>query len=286
MPIFPQSHVSTSLKMNTVKVTVVVVILLNVVAALTAITLAWSSSQLNGGDDDTFLTCLRCHDVDDACAIRRRDKNGVTVCCVRNTEELNDLMRKMYLSLQKNFTSSRSSLKKKKRAKSTNPDVSFLSAIKPIVHMQGLGDAEKINDTSLRMIRNWNNKSPSCPLTLICNSMKYENGAITIPTKGSYHIYSHVTFSQNADLQWPNVSHSYEHKVLRYNARDKVEEDLVSSSQSHCETIYKVPYKEYPTYSSTVVSLNPGDTVYVKANHFNSLMVNRDKHYFGVHLIW
>ncbi|XP_041357382.1 uncharacterized protein LOC121374350 isoform X2 [Gigantopelta aegis] len=260
MPIFPQSHVSTSLKMNTVKVTVVVVILLNVVAALTAITLAWSSSQLNGGDDDTFLTCLRCHDVDDACAIRRRDKNGVTVCCVRNTEELNDLMRKMYLSLQKNFTSSRSSLKKKKRA--------------------------KINDTSLRMIRNWNNKSPSCPLTLICNSMKYENGAITIPTKGSYHIYSHVTFSQNADLQWPNVSHSYEHKVLRYNARDKVEEDLVSSSQSHCETIYKVPYKEYPTYSSTVVSLNPGDTVYVKANHFNSLMVNRDKHYFGVHLIW
>ncbi|XP_041358297.1 uncharacterized protein LOC121375116 isoform X1 [Gigantopelta aegis] len=263
-----------------------VLLVLNVAAGVVGIIFV-VSAILSEPEHENYLMCLPCRSCEKAGIGSLREGE----VCVRNTNELQGVLKQMYLSELDEHKRSVPKTPKKEIDRKRLPSVSFLSAIKPVIHLQGLNSAlqqdEKsfLNDTSVRVIRSWNENKES-PVILITNSMRYENGAITIPTRGVYRVYVHFTFTHR-DTGHPGVSgQTYEQHVVRYNARDSTEEDLVSSNKSQCETIHKEPYAEYLTYSSTVVSLNPGDTVYVKANHLKSLMKDSDKHCFGVHLIW
>ncbi|XP_041358306.1 uncharacterized protein LOC121375116 isoform X2 [Gigantopelta aegis] len=234
-----------------------VLLVLNVAAGVVGIIFV-VSAILSEPEHENYLMCLPCRSCEKAGIGSLREGE----VCVRNTNELQGVLKQMYLS----------ELDEHKRSVPKTPK-------------KEIDEKSFLNDTSVRVIRSWNENKES-PVILITNSMRYENGAITIPTRGVYRVYVHFTFTHR-DTGHPGVSgQTYEQHVVRYNARDSTEEDLVSSNKSQCETIHKEPYAEYLTYSSTVVSLNPGDTVYVKANHLKSLMKDSDKHCFGVHLIW
>ncbi|XP_041366138.1 uncharacterized protein LOC121381073 [Gigantopelta aegis] len=264
-----------------------VLIFLNVAAGVVAITFVVLAIRAKPVDEN-YLMCLSC---------RSCEKTGIGSLregevCVRNTNELKSVLKQMYLSELDEHKRSVPKTPKTKIDRKRLPSVQFLSAIKPVIHLQGLNpdlqqdEKSLLNDTSVRVIRSWNENKES-PVILIKYAMGYETGAITIPTRGVYRVYVHLTFADRDSGQpgGGGDGQTYEQHVVRYNARDSTEEDLVSSSKSQCDAC-KNPYKQYPTYSSTVVFLNPGDTVYVKANHLKRLMKDSDKHYFGVYLIW
>ena len=134
----------------------------------------------------------------------------------------------------------------------------------------------------MKIIGNWDDDKDS-PLFLISGYMKHDHGFVTVPTRGLYQIYSHVTFTKPRNQN--GRCHVFNHTVLRHNALTGTAEDLVNNIQFECETTFNRPFNEYVSYVSTTTSLNSGDTIYVKANNFQRLMEDKNRHYFGAYLI-
>ncbi|XP_046559533.1 uncharacterized protein LOC124268579 isoform X2 [Haliotis rubra] len=74
-------------------------------------------------------------------------------------------------------------------------DLQQLNLLKPISHFSGLDFDKETADRgkNLTTLRNWANPDGS-DRKLLYNGMRYENGSITVPAAGVYHITSHVKF--------------------------------------------------------------------------------------------
>ncbi|XP_046559534.1 uncharacterized protein LOC124268580 [Haliotis rubra] len=116
--------------------------------------------------------------------------------------------------------------------------------------------------------------------------MSYENGSITVPAAGVYHITSHVKFYIEDNRKDDKSLQTFRHQVVRYSASSQTQVVLFENAVTECkEGINDGAHLEYPSDAGGLALLDAGDQVMVKVSHLQTLKHDRDWHYFNVHIV-
>ncbi|XP_071099673.1 uncharacterized protein [Haliotis cracherodii] len=169
----------------------------------------------------------------------------------------------------------------------SDPDLQLLNLLKPVSHFSGLDFNIETADRkrNLTTLRNWANPDGS-DRKLLYNGMSYENGSITVPAAGVYHITSHVKFYVEDNRKDDKPLQTFQHQVVRYSASGQTQVVLFENAVTECkEGINDGAHLEYPSDASGLAQLDAGDQVMVKVSHLQTLKHDRDWHSFDVVLI-
>ncbi|XP_048242018.1 uncharacterized protein LOC124112274 isoform X2 [Haliotis rufescens] len=156
-----------------------------------------------------------------------------------------------------------------------HPDLELLSLLKPVAHFSGL-DFDKVtgHGTQLGSLRNW------------YTGMSYENGSITVPAAGVYHITSHVKFYVEDNRKDDKQLQTFQHQVVRYSASRQTQVVLFQNAVTECrEGINDGAHLEYPSDAGGLAQLDADDQVMVKVSHLQTLKHDRDWHYVDIHIV-
>ncbi|XP_048242538.1 tumor necrosis factor-like isoform X2 [Haliotis rufescens] len=167
------------------------------------------------------------------------------------------------------------------------PDLQFLNLLKPVAHFSGLDFDEGTQGErgNLSVTRNWANPDGS-DRKLLYNGMSYENGSITVPAAGVYHITSHVKFYVEDNKRDKKPLQTFQHQVVRYSASSQTQVVLFENAVTECkEGINDGAHLEYPSDAGGLAQLDAGDQVMVKVSHLHLLKHDRDWHSFDICLI-
>ncbi|XP_046559524.1 tumor necrosis factor-like isoform X2 [Haliotis rubra] len=169
------------------------------------------------------------------------------------------------------------------------PDLQFLNLLKPVVHFSGLdldqamGNADR--EKNLTTLRNWANPDGS-DRKLLYNGMSYENGSITVPAAGVYHITSHVKFYIEDNRKDDKPLQTFRHQVVRYSASSQTQVVLFENAVTECkEGINDGAHLEYPSDAGGLAQLDAGDNIIVKVSHLHPLKHDRDWHLVDMYLV-
>ncbi|XP_048242013.1 uncharacterized protein LOC124112272 isoform X2 [Haliotis rufescens] len=168
-----------------------------------------------------------------------------------------------------------------------HPDLQFLNLLKPVAHFSGLDFdiVTKGHGAQLGSLRNWANPDGS-DRKLLYNGMSYENGSITVPAAGVYHITSHVKFNVEDNRKDDKPLQTFQHQVVRYSASSQTQVVLFENAVTECkEGINDGAHLEYPSDAGGLAQLDAGDQVMVKVSHLQTLKHDRDWHCFDIHIV-
>ncbi|XP_071099215.1 tumor necrosis factor-like [Haliotis cracherodii] len=169
-----------------------------------------------------------------------------------------------------------------------HPDLQFLNLLKPVAHFSGLKfDIVTTGHwTQLKTLRNWANPDGSYR-KLLYNGMSYENGSITVPAAGVYHITSHVKFYVEDNRKDDKPLQTFQHQVVRYSASSQTQVVLFENAVTECKDgINDGAHMEYPSDADGLAQLDAGDQVMVKVSHLQTLKHDRDWHYVDIHIVY
>ncbi|XP_048242579.1 uncharacterized protein LOC124126656 [Haliotis rufescens] len=168
-----------------------------------------------------------------------------------------------------------------------SPDLQFLNLLKPVSHFSGLDFDMRTSgrDGLLTAVRNWANPDGS-DRKLLYNGMSYENGSITVPAAGVYHITSHVKFYVEDNRKDDKPFQTFQHQVVSYSSSGRRQVVLFENAVTECkEGINDGAHLEYPSDAGGLAQLDAGDQVMVKLSNIHPLKHDRDWHYFDIHLV-
>ncbi|XP_071099677.1 uncharacterized protein [Haliotis cracherodii] len=168
-----------------------------------------------------------------------------------------------------------------------SPDLQFLNLLKPVSHFSGLDFDMRTSgqDGLLTAVRNWANPDGS-DRKLLYNGMSYENGSITVPAAGVYHITSHVKFYVEDNRKDDKPLRTFQHQVVSYSSSGRRQVVLFENAVTECkEGINDGAHLEYPSDAGGLAQLDAGDQVIVKLSNIHPLKHDRDWHYFDIHLV-
>ncbi|XP_046564800.1 uncharacterized protein LOC124273561 [Haliotis rubra] len=166
-----------------------------------------------------------------------------------------------------------------------HPDLQFLNLLIPVAHFSGLDFDRGTTGKNMTILRNWANPDGS-DRKLLYNGMSYENGSITVPAAGVYHITSHVKFYIEDNRKDDKSLQTFRHQVVRYSASSMTQVVLFENAVTECkEGINDGADLEYPSDAGGLAQLDAGDQVMVKVSHLQPLKHDRDWHYFNVNIL-
>ncbi|XP_046559536.1 uncharacterized protein LOC124268585 [Haliotis rubra] len=100
--------------------------------------------------------------------------------------------------------------------------------------------------------------------------MRYENGSITVPAPGVYHITSHVKFYIEDNRKDDKPLQTFRHQVVRYSASSQTHVVLFENAVTECkEGINDGAHLEYPSDAGGLAQLDAGDNIIVKLSHLH-----------------
>ncbi|XP_046346107.1 uncharacterized protein LOC124126653 [Haliotis rufescens] len=168
-----------------------------------------------------------------------------------------------------------------------HPDLQLLNMLKPVTHFSGL-DFDIVvtgHGCQLTTLRNWANPDGS-DRKLLYNGMSYENGSITVPAAGEYHITSHVKYHVEDNRKDDKPLQTFQQQVVRYSASSQTQIVLFENAVTECkEGINDGAHLEYPNDAGGLAQLDAGDQVMVKVSHLHLLKHDRDWHSFDIYLM-
>ncbi|XP_067655168.1 uncharacterized protein [Haliotis asinina] len=166
-------------------------------------------------------------------------------------------------------------------------DLQFLNLLKPVSHFSGLDFDTRttVQADSLTAMRNWANPDGS-DRKLLYNGMNYENGSITVPATGVYHITSHIKFYTEDNRKDNKPLQTFQHQVVRYSGSSQTQVVLFENAVTECkESIHDGAHLEYPSDAGGLARLDAGDNIIVKVSHLHLLKHDRDWHFVDMHLV-
>ncbi|KAK3605581.1 hypothetical protein CHS0354_005888 [Potamilus streckersoni] len=158
-------------------------------------------------------------------------------------------------------------------------------------------------DSEMIPVREWHQKDERAFLRY---GMEYRHGRLVVPVKGSYFIHSFLDLYETSKnttstvelsrrkrqteflLENRSANHDQKptgikHAIYRFNILNGTEEELIRSEHPR-EVSQNGHFNVYDSYLAAVVSLNPGDEVYVKISDIE-LLAHPNSNYFGVSMI-
>ncbi|XP_071099675.1 uncharacterized protein [Haliotis cracherodii] len=215
---------------------------------------------------------------------------GVVVISITNitlvtpqTQNIQTRLREIYNRLYNNLDFANEQFEETNEGGA--PDLQLLNLLKPVVHFSGLDFDLAEREMNSTTLRNWANPDGS-DRKLLYNGMSYENGSITVPAAGVYHITSHVKFYVGDNRKDDKPLQTFQHQVVRYSASSQTQVVLFENAVTECkEGINDGAHLEYPSDAGGLAQLDAGDNVIVRVSHFDLLQHDRDWHFADMYLV-
>ncbi|XP_071099216.1 uncharacterized protein [Haliotis cracherodii] len=197
---------------------------------------------------------------------------------LESQKEWKSLLDEVYESMLMNGVSTTHTEHDNEDNGDVHPDLQFLNLLKPVVHFSGL-------DFDVVTTGHWANPDGS-DRKLLYNGMSYENGSITVPAAGVYHITSHVKFNVEDNRKDDKPLQTFQHQVVRYSASSQTHIVLFENAVTECKDgINDGAHLEYPSDAGGLAQLDAGDHVMVKVSNLQTLKHDRDWHYVDIHIV-
>ncbi|KAL4220497.1 Tumor necrosis factor (ligand) superfamily [Mactra antiquata] len=164
--------------------------------------------------------------------------------------------------------------------------------MKPAGRVTGLTLDEPLKNkdkNAMETIRNWKcgNKLQE-KNGFLRQGVRYNNGRLVVPAKGSYFVYSFVDFKESCNRETgkpdiEDINIPLKHSIYKFNIKEGRETEVVSGLHPHKVSLSRY-YNSYSSYISSLIELVAGDEISIKVMNITNIDY-AENNYFGLYLV-